>query len=221
MLMDAVKIGPLLVKYLWIILAITLVAAYFFMKWRTRDDKTQANFILNELSSSAMIYFFVWKFSYGLFHLNNVIEHPISLLYFNGGSMGVIAGLIVAISYLAYRAKKNRICFKLLFDTIIAGLFASYLVYHIAVLVFLQENIIYYGGQIIIALGLIAVLLKNQEKSIKKNLDLVVWFAIGQVVSMMLIPRNSVVLSFSIEQIAFVLIAFVAYFAESFIEKNE
>lgn len=53
-------------------------------------------------------YILVWKFSYIVIEFPLFLENPLSALYFSGGVMGHILGVIVAVWLLMWKTKKNN-----------------------------------------------------------------------------------------------------------------
>ncbi|WP_059172035.1 hypothetical protein [Bacillus sp. FJAT-27445] len=54
------------------------------------------------------LFFLIAKLSYALFNWTTFIKSPVALLYFDGGSRGVVLGLIAVLSYLFWLAKKGQ-----------------------------------------------------------------------------------------------------------------
>ena len=54
-------------------------------------------------SDAAILFLLVWKFSVVITDFEMIIDSPLSILYFNGGSIGVFLGLSIALSKLLWQ----------------------------------------------------------------------------------------------------------------------
>ncbi|MCG6182183.1 TlpA family protein disulfide reductase [Anoxybacillus sp. LAT_38] len=53
----------------------------------------------------------IWKLSYGIVHPNMVLENPLTLLYFNGGVVGLVLAAVFIVFYTYWHLKKEHISF--------------------------------------------------------------------------------------------------------------
>lgn len=51
----------------------------------------------------------IWKLSYGIVHPNMVLENPLTLLYFNGGVVGLVLAAVFIVFYTYWHLKKEHI----------------------------------------------------------------------------------------------------------------
>lgn len=54
------------------------------------------------------IFFFVWKFSFVVTNWQDVIRYPLSLIYYNGGVVGVILAIVASVSYAIWQIHKEK-----------------------------------------------------------------------------------------------------------------
>lgn len=217
MLTDAINVGPFVIKYLYIVFAITLAATYFTMKYKMKNQPDQSKIILDEGISAGILYFLVWKFSYILFHFSNFIDNPISAVYFNGGTIGSIAGVLAAGGYLYIKFKKANVSPLFVVNAAITGLFSAYSFYHLTLLVLFQLDVLYNALQVLLAFALLAMTLKHDEKSV---ITYLLWFSIGQVFLLMLKDTIPVLLIFSLEQVIYFVLAIALLFIDTKQEGN-
>jgi hypothetical protein len=70
--------------------------------WRKFGKETEDWF-----SDAAILFLLVWKFSVVITDFEMIIDSPLSILYFNGGSVGVFLGLSIALSKLLWQFKRG------------------------------------------------------------------------------------------------------------------
>ncbi|WP_436376349.1 hypothetical protein [Cytobacillus sp. BC1816] len=104
--MGAFLIGPLLVKYEWLLVLLSGIVAYFTIANALRDHGEFKKIFLNVMINSMLIGFFTFKFSSILFQTENILTSPIGILYFSGGRKGAILGTILAFIYIVMEIKK-------------------------------------------------------------------------------------------------------------------
>lgn len=104
--MGAFLIGPLLVKYEWVIVLLSGFVTYFTLLQVLRDSAEYKKVFLNVILNSVLIGYFTYKFSSILFQTENILSSPMGFLYFSGGRKGIILGAFFAIFYLVLAIKK-------------------------------------------------------------------------------------------------------------------
>jgi peroxiredoxin len=124
-----ITLGSLPIKMVWLaILGSTLVAyGILALKLKNEDDKKQ---LLEVLSNTVVLFWFVWKFSYVLLHPLLTVKQPFNLLYFNGGETGIAVGIIVAVLYLLWTAGKRNLEKSRVFYCAVLGLTLAFAVYY-------------------------------------------------------------------------------------------
>ncbi|UII54123.1 hypothetical protein LS684_10425 [Cytobacillus spongiae] len=106
--MGVFQLGPLSVKYEWILMFLAGWIAYIVMKKVTEKDSSFQNEWVEAFMNSLFIYLLTYKFSIVIFRPDLIIDHPVALLYFTGGTRGSILGMIVIILYLIWKIKKHQ-----------------------------------------------------------------------------------------------------------------
>ncbi|MFD2443998.1 hypothetical protein ACFSO7_08365 [Bacillus sp. CGMCC 1.16607] len=99
--MESFLLGPFTIKFIWLFLLAGLFLAYIIMDgWLMKDRTLNKNFLYQIILNSIMVVFITYKFSFLLFRPAILWENPIGILYFTGGSKGMVIGFILALLYL-------------------------------------------------------------------------------------------------------------------------
>lgn len=95
----------------WLVLGIAVVIGFVFLKlWLLQSQKKEPGKQLFDLVfNSIFCGFLIWKGSQLLLEPKLMIESPLSLLYFTGGTKGLILGTLGALIYLIFKARKLEI----------------------------------------------------------------------------------------------------------------
>ena len=120
--MGAFLLGPFMIKHVYIIILIAAIASYFAMKWTTRKDKSFQQLFLNTIVNIVFIWFLTYKFSTIIFQPNLLLNNPLSIIYFTGGSKGSIIGIILALIYLFWTVKKKGFSIITWFSSFVYGI---------------------------------------------------------------------------------------------------
>jgi len=91
------QMGPFLIQGSYIILLVSLIItvliSYVLLTFYKISHK---KIIINEWVQSILLVIIIWKFSYILTHPIQAFQYPLRLIYFDGGPVGWIVGVIVA-----------------------------------------------------------------------------------------------------------------------------
>lgn len=134
MLMDAIRVGPLVIKYLWIVLLFSAICSYLFMKLRIKRYPTLIN--VNFLSTvfNGLFYgILIYKFSIVLIRPSLLFENPKAIIYFTGGTTGFILALIVGFVYIAFQVWKQKINLKETANVLGTGIFVALVTYYLQI----------------------------------------------------------------------------------------
>lgn len=94
-------IGKVSIASSWIALILAFLVAYFVVRWKY--GKSSA-----DLLGDAIFYFIiVWKLSVIVTDFKTVLQFPLSIIYFNGGTIGVFLG-IGAVAVKVFIDMKNK-----------------------------------------------------------------------------------------------------------------
>lgn len=133
MLYDALTLGPLTIRYIYIAFFISIIFSYIVSKYRYKQysiSTEKSKVLTDKVTNTFLVGFVTWKLSYVFINPQNVIQAPTSLLYFNGGLIGIILGIVFSITYLTYIIKKENISPRLILDAVITAVIAFFTMYH-------------------------------------------------------------------------------------------
>ncbi|WP_223700039.1 hypothetical protein [Sutcliffiella deserti] len=110
--MDAIQLGPLLLKKSILVLLFSCLLAYLYIAvyYRKRQDTLKT--IEHHLVSTALLWVLVFKFSILLFRPSILWTNPYGLLFFTGGTKGVYLASIMAILFFYWQAHKSNLNIK-------------------------------------------------------------------------------------------------------------
>lgn len=148
----------------WVSVIIALIVTWFIL-WKFYGRAVEDWF-----SDTAIVFIVVWKLSVILTDFKMVIEFPLSILYFNGGKIGVFLGLFAALTklYLLLRKRgfKEQDLKALLFG------FISMQVIYQFLMVFLNDGLMWQKAITIIFFGLFVIFaslrILRDEKAIQQ-----------------------------------------------------
>lgn len=218
--LNVIQLGPLLLNFELLIFVLSAFTGYLALKHRlsqaTMEEKISEKFI-----TAIILGFFTWKFSLILFDLSLVIQHPMSLLYFNGGDRGLWLAITISILYLWIRTRKEGTSIKLNLDVLVAGLLVGSSIYQLLLLIVNSTNTLFHSLYIFLAVGLHMFLYIN-KKAVGNSLvlnQLVMWFSLGMIgISFAEKTRIYFFFGFSKEQFLFFFIFIITLFAGRFLE---
>ena len=143
--MDIIQIGSLTILLKWFLLGIAVLVSLVIVKIMLRrfSKSKQTKEIFDLLFNSLFYGFLVWKGSLFLFEPSLILKNPLSLLYFTGGSNGLILAIIFSLFYFIYQAKKlTDFLFTLKYGLIF--IFAVLSIYHFLAATFTGNHFIYH-----------------------------------------------------------------------------
>lgn len=218
--MNVIQLGPLLLNFELLIFVLSAFTGYLALKHRLSQAVVEGK-ISEKFIIAIILGFFTWKFSLILFDLSSVIQHPMSLLYFNGGDRGLWLAITISILYLWMRTRKDGTSIKLNLDVLITGLLVGSSIYQLLLLTVNSTNALFHSLYIFLAVGLLMFLYINKNavgNSLVLN-QLVMWFSLGMIgISFAEKTRIYFFFSFSKEQFLFFVIFIITLFAGRFLE---
>lgn len=186
--MNDLQFGNLSIPAIWLAAVAALFVAPAIEKIVARDK------IGDWYWNSFFLYFIVWKLSYIIFHPGLFLDHPFSILYFNGGTKGHVLALAVLFVYLlVLGAKKGLSIYKAS-----ARLFLFYFICYEAIIRFSEANYIGAVSHLVVLASLLVLLRAQQQKKQRLSGQLLILFIL---VEMLLISLFHTILS--IEAITF------------------
>ncbi|MCJ8014782.1 hypothetical protein MUG84_24165 [Paenibacillus sp. KQZ6P-2] len=179
--MQVIMLGPLMIKYSLIMLIIAVAAGYLITLFRTRQLGSDIRKpLMDDLMTTLLIGILVWKFSTLVFDFQTVIHSPQSLLYYSGGTQGVLLAVVIGILILTYKCIKHNKSWVLYANTALTWFISGYGILNL-LRVFLEDGWIHSLGNAMIAAAVILYLFrhKNQMYSVYHLNVSVMWTAIG------------------------------------------
>ncbi|WP_010676501.1 peroxiredoxin family protein [Bacillus timonensis] len=144
--MDFIQIGSLTIMVKWVILAIGITAGLFLVRvWLAKtQSKEMTKNIINLLTNGVFIGFLAWKGSLLLLEPKLVIKSPMSLLYFTGGTKGLMIAAYLTLFYLLYHIKKRTVASSLFIRAILITSFVTIMLGNLLSLFWLKAHIVFH-----------------------------------------------------------------------------
>ncbi|WP_028594446.1 hypothetical protein [Paenibacillus assamensis] len=223
---DAFLLGPFIIKYSYIVFALSALAAYTAMKYWLKDMNEVSTPILDDITNVSFWSLFLWKFSVVIFNPIQVFKNPYYLLYFNGGERGIWLAAIVALIFLSFKSKKREISGWVYIATVTTGLLTYKLMDALFQLLFSSttQSIMSDLVPFVISFTLLIWLYIRKENFRQpfEMYQLIVWFSIGQILSAFLQDyRAAVFMGLSIEQLIFFVLVLSCLFLQNFKRKSD
>lgn len=98
----------------WVAFLLAAFFTYWIVRWKT--DKSIA-----DLYGDVIFYFIiVWKLSVVITDFKVVVKSPLTILYFNGGTIGLFLGITAAALMVVYTFHKKKLSFNMLSGVLIS-----------------------------------------------------------------------------------------------------
>ncbi|MDZ5472275.1 hypothetical protein SM124_11000 [Bacillus sp. 31A1R] len=201
--MNVLQIGSIAILYKWVFLGIAIFIGYISIRvWlQSSTEKKNIKPIMDLLFNTIFLSFLVWKGSLLLLEPSIILKSPFSILYFTGGSKGLILAIIFSFAYFFLKAKKleisNEFIIKLMFIFSLVVLTA----YHGLTVFFIEEDVLYHS---LISLFMITVLVigifKKDIYSLKWIYMVTIVFSFVHFILIMILIKSQAVFLFSVEQ---------------------
>ncbi|MFC4798947.1 redoxin domain-containing protein [Neobacillus sp. GCM10023253] len=126
--MQVIQIGTLAISVKWLLLGVGLLIGLFVIKfWVSKTHEAELHKrVFDLLVNTLILGFFIWKGSLIILEPSIVMKSPLSLLYFTGGSKGLILAMIGSLIYFVFKGRKinipNPLIKKILAVTALSGL---------------------------------------------------------------------------------------------------
>ncbi|MGM0835395.1 MAG: hypothetical protein ACQEV7_04510 [Bacillota bacterium] len=117
--MDAIQLGPLLLKKSILVLLFSFLLAYLYMAIIFKKHPETLRIMEQHLMSAALWWILVFKFSILLFRPSIIWTNPFGILFFTGGTKGMYLASTVAIFLFYWKAYRSDLHMKPLTLTII------------------------------------------------------------------------------------------------------
>ncbi|MDZ5472750.1 hypothetical protein SM124_13535 [Bacillus sp. 31A1R] len=106
--MDFIQIGPLNLNTKWLLILLSILFVYLVIKYVFRDRKEFQKEFSDVLFNAFVMLLFIYKLSIVFFRPTLIVENPLGILYFDGGTKGLIIAVVTTIFYVYYAFKKNK-----------------------------------------------------------------------------------------------------------------
>jgi hypothetical protein len=113
--------------------------------------------------NSFFLFFLTWKLSYMIFNVNMFLDMPFSIVYFNGGTEGIILALALLSLYLLFIAGKK---YRSINQESIQIFLIFVLSYGVVINILEQQNSIETFVQVALFIGYITLLLTLRKKQL-------------------------------------------------------
>ena len=225
MMQEAIVWGSLIIKYNWIVIFLSAIAAYVAMKYWLKGKGDISKPILEDITNVLIGGFVIWKLSVIIFNPVTVLNNPYYILYFTGGERGILLSAIVVLIFLVIQSNKRKINFLTYTAVLVAGLLSYKLVYSLFTFIFndLTQSFFYNLSQIVLAIALLIWIYSRKEKfELPKEINqLILWFSIGQIFSQFFRSFSAAVfLGLSSEQLVYLVVALCCLILQNFRKKE-
>ncbi|ARK30882.1 hypothetical protein [Halalkalibacter krulwichiae] len=201
---DFVMLGPFRIPIRWIVIGLSLLAAYVLISVRLRKTNFHRKLLLEVIFNGVFYGFIVWKISYVLFYPSYALSYPVGIIYFDGGFRGILLGIVIGLIYIYVQSSKQNVKFQYYAELLLIGWLATVNVY---VIPLLADNVFYYSGQVFLSTLLIVLLLKSKEFQSEKILTVMFIYSLGQLFLQFFAHSTAIYFGFNSIQIFFILVA--------------
>lgn len=135
--------GSLIIPIQLLMLMGSALIGYFALSYRLSklNETFSHRAILDRLFQTFVVGLLIWKFSPLVFDMTFVLDNPMSLLYFSGGTKGLIIAGIYSVAALSYLTRKEKLPVLLFPDAILTVFLAGAGVYSLFLLVFSEGGL--------------------------------------------------------------------------------
>lgn len=125
--MQIIQIGSLAVSLKWLLLGIALVFGLVTIKlWlKSTQENELHKKVFDTIANGIFLGFIVWKGSLLILEPSLVIKSPMSLLYFTGGTPGLVISALSAIIFVVYKSRRMKLSNSLILHCSIMFIFAA------------------------------------------------------------------------------------------------
>lgn len=188
-----------------------LMLAFGGMGWVALRAYARRRLLQDDCDSIAinafMIWLMVWKGSILLFDPVTTIQHPLTLLYYDGGIKGRWIATVITGLYLVYKTRRDKKSWQVMAETTTVYLLGGIAAYHIGLLWFESDLGLFHIANAILAMFVLGSFLLVKELSWTSVLVRWLWICLGMsVIPFMNSERMVYILSFSMQQVICIVI---------------
>ena len=210
---DVWFVGPLMIQEKWGLYAIAFIFSYMVVRLAIRLKSIHSS-VIDVLWNALFLFLVVWKVSYGLFHPIEVVNNPLSLLYFTGGDKGVVLAFASVFIYFLLKGKSNGYFNHVYMELGFISILAAIGVYQTILWMMYDPGVNHdlFGG--IVSLVLVLIWFLNYETNAGPLwIKLILWFSLGQLFLSFFKPQMPLFLGFSFSQWVYIFIGFLVIVA--------
>lgn len=104
---DLLKLGPFMIKTEWLVIGIGGLISYWLMKFILKQSLFNEKKVLDVFFNGLMIIILVWKFG-PLVIQPTLLQNPFNIFFVTGTIEYIWAGMVLAVAYLFFKARKIR-----------------------------------------------------------------------------------------------------------------
>ncbi|WP_100334030.1 hypothetical protein [Bacillus alkalisoli] len=203
---EFIEIGPIMLPVHWLYWGLSSLGGYLMIVLRLNGSSLHKKRIVDTLINGAIIALLSWKFSYLLFHPVYAFSNPISILYFDGGSKGVLISLFTASLYLVYQSFNQKTPFAIYIELLFVGVVGWSIVFHF---IHIWSEMIYSITQVIIGITLLGFLYKSTIGHFKKINNFIIVYSLIQILLQYFTVGAPFVLHFTLLQVIYILVILI------------
>jgi hypothetical protein len=220
--LTVIQLGPFLLNVELLLFILSAFAGYLALKSRLSKAEMKED-ISGKYATAIILGIFIWKFSILLFDPISTVQHPLSLLYFNGGVNGIVLAVTLSIGFIWFRSRMDSTSIMMNLDVLVAGLIVGSSLYHLLLILTENTNLLFHSLYILlnITLGLFHYGKKEAVGNPVVVTQFVIWFSVGMIgISFTVEDRDLFMLGFTKEQTLF-LIVFLIFYLIDFVRGME
>lgn len=219
--MAPLTLGPLVLDRELVFLLLSLLSGYVILKYRMVQT-TNTDFGLDDVFiNSILLGFLVWKFSLILFDPIGVMNQPIGLLYFDGGSKGTWLAVVAVLAYLLFKRRRKRISWTVFMDAAAVSWFGMYGAYHLLLLTSELNSWLIHVLATLWSLFWLGQLMSKNTASLPALLQTFQWVFIGYGIIEFLSKKADFFIGLHLEQALYLFIAAVSIIGSIILGKTE
>lgn len=179
--MQVIMIGPIMLKYSLIMAIIAASTGYLVILFRTRHlDTRLRKAVLDDLMVALLIGILIWRLSPLVFNAKAMMHSPKSLLYYTGGTSGILLAALAAVLIIAYKCVKQHKPWTVYANTGLTWLISAYGIWDL-LRIFLDDGGYPAVGTAIVAAAVVVYQFRHRERIFSSYLLVctVMWSAIG------------------------------------------
>jgi peroxiredoxin len=169
-----IQIGSLSMPTKWLFIAVSVLVGFIVLKvWLQRLQEERYKELGDLLFNSVFWAILVWKGSLLIFEPMLVVKSPLSLLYFTGGSKGLVLAALFVLFYIVYNAYKRNFDRNIVIKSILIFTFSMSTFHYLLVFLF-KEQLLSYLSLAVLSFILLVLTVVHRKKRINKNIIVIV-----------------------------------------------